>query len=345
MPNFADKKIVFLGTGAIGGSAGAWIASQHENTFLLSRGKTAEVLRANGMTTYRGDRPEQKATVKVKVIEDLEEVPDADVVLISVKLYDLDHVAQMVKEKLGDRPIIVGMQNGVENQKILPRYFSRVIYCLITYNAWVEAPGLIGYQRKGPLTLGTPDNLLQEEMQTLAALFSPVVETVVTQRLQDAAHCKLIINLGNSITTLIRRDFRDGNETGLFQKILAGTVYEGVRVVRAAGYRQERLKGTPSWSLLWAAAKLPQFMTQGSFRSNLKQFVLSSMGQDVLQRKSAETELEYLNGYLLSLAGRFKIDVPYNRVIYRLCKENFALPEFAPLDVSRVWEEIRREIG
>jgi ketopantoate reductase len=37
----------------------------------------------------------------------------------------------------------------------------------------------------------------------------------------------------------------------------------------------------------------------------MQKMVLGSMGQDVLQRKIAQTELEYLNGYCLSLADRY----------------------------------------
>jgi hypothetical protein len=42
-----NPKIVFLGTGAIGASAGAWVAAHHADTFLLSRGKTMILFRPN----------------------------------------------------------------------------------------------------------------------------------------------------------------------------------------------------------------------------------------------------------------------------------------------------------
>jgi len=342
MGDSKDLKIVFFGTGAIGGSVGAWVAAHHARTYLLSRGKMAEAIRTHGLTTYALDSPGRKEHAKVNVITDLNEVPDADVVVVGVKLYDLENAAQTVQGILGDRALIVGMQNGVENQTILPRYFSRVIYCLAAYNAWIDEPGTIGYQTRGPLILGTPDNRLQAEMGALAEIFNPAVETAITRRLGDAAHCKLAINLSNSVTTLLGLNFREISNLDLLQKVLAGTIYEGVQVIRAAGYREERLGGIPSWTTLWAAARLPQFLTRGTFRRNLKKMVVSSMGQDVLQRKSAETELEYLNGYLLGLAERFHRDAPYNRTIYRLCKENFSRADFQPLDVEMVWEEVTR---
>ena len=75
----------------------------------------------------------------------------------------------------------------------------------------------------------------------------------------------------------------------------------------------------------------------------MQKMVLNSMGQDVLQRKIAQTELEYLNGYFLSLPDRYGCRVPYNRAVYRLCKQHFIQTDFKSLDVKLVWEEIRQQ--
>jgi 2-dehydropantoate 2-reductase len=336
-------KVVFVGAGAIGGSLAAWIARYHEATWVLGRGAAIESLRSTGITTYPAHHPDQRDNIKVKIIDNLGALLDTDVVVLAVKLYDLDAAASLVKETLGDRPIVVGMQNGVENQVILPRYFSRSIYCVVAYNAWRDASGVIGYQQKGPLVLGTPDNRLQDEIRTVADIFSPGIQTIVTNHFQDAVYSKLIINLANSITTLVGLNYRPINDIGLFQAILSNMVYEGVQVLKAAGFREFHLAGIPSWTTLWAAARLPNFLTQRTFKKNMQKMVISSMGQDVLQHKSAQTELEYLNGYFISLADRYGCRVPYNRAVYRLCQQHFSQPDFKPLDVNLVWDEIRQQ--
>jgi 2-dehydropantoate 2-reductase len=338
-------KIVFYGAGAIGGSVAAWIAPHHTQTWLYSRADSRETLRTRGIITYPGNHLDQQEIVKIPVIDDLRQIPEVDIVIIGVKLYNLEEVAREISERIGDRAIVVGMQNGLENQKILPRYFSRVIYCIVAYNAWRDEPGVIGYQQKGPLILGTPDNSLQAELLSLAEIFNLGVKTIVTQRLQDAAHCKLVVNLSNSITTLVGLNYRPISDLGLFQRVLTNTLYEGVRVLRIAGYREIRLGGMPSWPIIWAVAHFPQRLTRRIFQNNLKKGVLSSMGQDVLQHRSTQTELEYLNGYFLTLADRYGCKVPYNRTIYRLCKQHFSQAGFEPLDIRLVWEEIQKEMG
>src|SRR5690606_10935867 len=138
------------------------------------------------ITLYQGDSKEETtANVRVKVIEDLSDLKQMDVVVIGVKNYSLESVARLIKDNTKDDVIIVSMANGIDNQSILPKYFSRVIYCIVSYNAWMDKPVVVGYQKRGPLVLGTPDNSLQTEMNAVAEIFGRGVETVVTDHLQD----------------------------------------------------------------------------------------------------------------------------------------------------------------
>lgn len=334
--------IVIFGAGPVGATAGGWLAaSGYPNVCFLDQGAVAEGMKGHGLTLYQGGA--EAATtqhIDARVIDDLAECPDAEVVVLAVKNYSLDTVAGIVKDHLGDRPLVVGLQNGVENQAILPRHFSRVVYGVVGYNAWMDAPGRVGYQKRGPLVIGTPDNTLMDEQARLAALFGRGVETVVTSHLGDVAHSKLVINLTNSVTTLVGHGLRPVAPVALLQRILSSVLWEGVRVVRAAGYGECKIGGMPSWSLLRASATLPQWLTRPLFKRNLAKMVVSSMAQDVIQRKAGDSELESINGYLVRLAEETGTAAPCNRAIYDLCKREFAKPGFTPLDVAEVWDYV-----
>ncbi len=336
-----DLKLVFLGAGVIGGSVGGWIAPFHRETYFLDVGPVAEAIRANGITTYPGDAPEQKQTVQARVIDDLSEVPDADVVVLGVKNYSLETVAGVVKDKLGDRPVIVGMQNGIANQRILPGYFSKVVYCVVSYNAWMDEPVVIGYQKKGPLHLGTPGGELSEELERISAVFNLGVETEVTDRIQDAIHSKIVLNLTNSLTTLLGLGVQPIPNRELFQKLLSNLLWEGILTMKAAGFRESKLGGMPSWTLLRLSAKLPRMITKKLFEKNVKKMVLSSMAQDVIVRKTRDTELDSINGYVIELADRHGVQVPYNKAIYDLSVREFAREGFQPLEAETIWEAVR----
>ena len=263
-----DPKVLFLGAGVIGGSVAGWIAPHHDNLFLLDQGETAAALKRDGITLYLGSEPDKRQQVRVNVVDSFEQAADADIIVLGVKNYSLDPVAKMLREKVGDRPVIVSMANGIINQEILPKYFSKVVYCVVSYNAWMDRPGVIGYQKKGPLIIGTPDNRLQEELRQVSELFNRGVETVITPHLQDAVHCKIVINLTNSVTTLVGHRFREISEPAAFQRILSALLWEGVEIVKAAGYRECKLGGMPSWVILWLGAKLPRAITKPMFNRN-----------------------------------------------------------------------------
>ena len=336
-----NPKIVFFGAGAIGGSVGGWVAAHHANTYFVDRGEVADAMRRQGICLYQQGQKDALQKVTVNVINSLSEASDADVVVLAVKNYSLDAVSRIVQEALGDRPMIVAMQNGVENQTILPRYFSKVIYCVVGYNAWIDDDRSIGYQKKGPLIFGTARGELQSEMQSVAAVFNKGVETVVVDHLGDAAYSKMIINLTNSLTTLVGHGFRPISDPALFQKLLTNLLLEGVQIAKAAGHHECKIGGMPPWSKIWMGARLPRFLTKGMFERNTRKMVISSMAQDVIQRGGHESELESINGEFLRLAEQHGVRSPFNGAIYALCKVRFAAPKFEPMDVIEVWAAVQ----
>jgi len=335
-----NMKIVFFGAGAIGQSVGGWIAQHYSNLFFVDRGDVAQTMKDKGVTLYEQNKKAEQHTVKLNVLDDISDIADADVIVLGVKNFSLDGVCKLIKEKTGDKPVIIAMQNGVANQEIVPKYFSKVIYCVIGYNAWFDEPGVLGYQKKGPLIFGTINNELQEEMKQIAAIFNKGVETIIVDHLQDAAHSKLIINLTNSVTTLTGLGFREISDMSIFQKLLTNLLYEGTKIARAAGYKECKIGGMPPWILMKLGATFPQVLTRGMFMASVKKMVISSMAQDIIQRGGKDSELESINGYFVKLAEKLGVDAPYNKAIYQICLREFARPEFKTLDVKDIWKEV-----
>lgn len=336
----AVERVLIVGAGAIGGSVAGWLAAGGVDVTVLARGEIAAAIRARGIALYDGGRPDERVAARVRVVEDPREVAGVEVVVFCVKNYSLAAAAGPVRAALGDRMLAVGLQNGVANQKVLGPLFPRSVYAVAAYNAWLDAPGVVGFQKKGPIVVGTPDNARPGDVARVAGILSRGVETAATDRFQDAAHCKIVVNLANSITTLAGHGVAPIDDMALFQRLLAGTLWEGVRVIRAAGYRECRLGGIPSWRLLWASSHLPPIVTRPLFAKNLKKMVMSSMAQDVLSRRSGRHELEELNGRIVALADRHGLPAPYNRAVLDLCRREFARPDFKPLSVKEIWARI-----
>lgn len=338
-------KVLVVGAGAIGASVAAWVAAQHREIYVTDVGQVQAALKAGAITTYQTDAPDAtRRTVRVQTIDRLAEVPDVDVVMLAVKNYNLAAVAQQVREQLGDRPIIVSMANGVDNQTILPKFFSKVIYCVVGYNAKRDSPVVVGYQKKGPLLLGTPDNSLQPELSRVCALLSLGCPTEVVSRLQDAVHTKIVMNLTNALDALVGHGYVPLSNFDAYQRLLSNTLWEGVKIVEAAGYREHRIAGMPSFLMLRLAVLTPRWITRPVFRRKLEAMVMSSMTQDVALRGAHDTELESLTGYITRLAQKVGVAAPYNQTIYRLGLERFH-PGFLPMRCEEVQNEVDRVIS
>jgi ketopantoate reductase len=234
------------------------------------------------------------------------------------------------------------MANGIDNQRMLPKFFSKVIYCVVGYNARRDEPVVVGFQRKGPLLIGTPDNTLGNELRLVRSILACGCPTEIVDRLQDAVHTKIVINLTNALDALIGRGARPLSNLAAYQQLLSQTLWEGVRVIRAAGYREHRIAGLPPFALLHLIATLPGWLTRPLFKRELRAMRMSSMTQDVVLRGDSDTELESLTGYIVRLAAEHGVPAPYNGAIYRLGREKFR-PGFEPLSCEEVLAAVERE--
>jgi len=188
-----DPKVLFVGAGVIGGSVAAWLAPFHRETYVLDRPDVAESIRKNGITTYPGGAKDRKETARPRVVDSLSDATDADVVVLRSRTTAWTASPGASREAMGDRPVVIGMQNGIANQRVLPKYFSKAIYCVVSYNAWMDSPGVIGYQKKGPLHLGTLKGELPAELKRVTEIFNLGVPTEATDRIQDAIHSKIVL--------------------------------------------------------------------------------------------------------------------------------------------------------
>jgi len=343
--NSDQKKVLLVGAGAVGACIASWVAPKYEQLYVLDRGEVLETIAAQGIYSYQQHDEQNKQHCDVKMVAAFEDCPVPDIILLCVKNYSLEGLSKAIisaygKEKLNDI-LVVGLQNGVDNQSILPRYFPKVIYGVISFNAWLDAPNIVGYQAKGPFIFGTPDNSLKEDVASLAGIFNLGVEAIASDHFQDAALCKMIINLTNSFTTLMGLGYLDVDDMSKFQTILSSLTYEGVQIVKASGHKECKVGDIPSWLLITASAKLPQFLTRKLFEKNVNKMVVSSMAQDIIQNGRTDNELAGINGHLLAMADQYGVDAPFNRAIYALCLKEFSKPNFKPIRVSEVWRRLQ----
>lgn len=337
-----EPRVVIVGAGAIGSSLAGWLAPKYANLSLLARGEALEAIRNRGLKCYLKGERSSASPIRLRAIGSLAEIPPPDILVITVKDYDLEATSRDLRAQLGDHePIVVGLQNGVLNQQILPRHFSKPVYGVACYNAWREGPGEVGHEPRGYVILGRPTNDLQAEVRTVAGILALGLNCVTTDRFQDAAHSKLVINLANALMTLLGPQRRP-ESFGLLAHMTVMLQFEGVRLLKAAGFHEHSLGHVPSWRTIRIAAMLPESVTTPLFRLTTKRIGLNSMSQDVFGGRTS-TELEALNGYMLDLARRTGFPTPINETIYEVARERFG-PGFRPISEQDLWSRIQQKV-
>lgn len=340
-------KVVVVGAGAIGCCVAAWLSPHVDSLHVLARGKTADALKNHGVKAFQYDAEENSSSVKIDVIESISEQPAPDLVIIAVKNYDLDEIAGTVKKHLKSSPIVVGLQNGMENQEILPRYFDKVVYGVIAFNAnRFEDRWRVGYKDRGPIIIGTPDNSLQDEIALVQETFSKGFACEPTDKLIDAVLCKMAVNLVNTVSTLLGYGIREIESMKIYKDIVANTVYEGVKVLKATGRQEVALGDMPTWKTLKMAVTLPGFITIPVFKKNMKKMRMSSMAQDVFSFDTAgRTEIDSLTGYFLEMGKEAGVPMPYNETVYELAKKAFSAPGFKGISEKEVLAAVKAREG
>ena len=335
------RPIVVYGAGAIGATVGGWLVAAGIPVTFVVRPARARILNDQGLWLYQLGNEAARRRIPVHAVSELSEVEDAETVVLAVKNYDLDQAAREIKAGLKRQPVIVALQNGIDNQSILPSYFSKVVYGVIQYNAWRDADNVFGFQVPGPVVLGVLDKSLVAERNELVDLFAKAFRCGTEERIADAARCKMLFNLAGSITTLVGLGVREIDDIGALRQSVSHVFYEAMQILMAAGVREVRLARGGNWMMIRAMRFLPGWVTNRSFRKKSENFRMSSMVQDVYVMRRGSTELESLNGYFVRLADSVGLDAPYNRALYRIAKDWLGQADRRPMDETDLWARLQ----
>jgi 2-dehydropantoate 2-reductase len=95
----ANPNFLFYGAGAIGSTLSGWLSEHYENVYVLARGENAEVMKSKGLTLYERDKAKSK-TIPIKIITNINNLKQVDIIVITVKNYDLEEVANDIYQMI-----------------------------------------------------------------------------------------------------------------------------------------------------------------------------------------------------------------------------------------------------
>jgi 2-dehydropantoate 2-reductase len=175
-------RIVIIGAGGVGGYFGARLIAAGEDVTFVARGAHLAALQSTGLRVEspKGDLHLQK----VKATGDVHAIGQADVVLLTVKMYDLESAAETLTPLVGPDTVVVTLQNGVEAVDIVSSQVGREhVAGGVAYVAAVIAePGLIRHTSLEALIFGELDG---RRSNRLVALETACQRAGVSARASD----------------------------------------------------------------------------------------------------------------------------------------------------------------
>ena len=288
-----------MGAGAVGGTFGALLEKEKNNTvFFTARGQHLEAVKRNGLSVQSG---KEKFTIKVNVSDnpgDFKSKPD--LILLTVKSFDTDSAIEQLKPVVFRKTQILSLQNGIENYPKLVNAFGekRVVRGFCGMNAEVLQPGVI-QGGQGYIFIGENIGEISARIQWLKSLFETSnIQCTVSQDIHQDVWRKFawncIFNIVSATTQLTVGKIVDDPEKIQLCKEL-------FKEISQVAKSQDVMLGPDKEKLIFDIA---------GDSGDIKPSTL----QDRLKGK--RMEYDAFTGALIRLADKHKIHIPINRALY-----------------------------
>ena len=305
-------RYLVFGTGAVGALVGGRLALAGFPVSFLARPGIAEAIQTRGLH-LTGDRT-------FGVVEDahalttLAEKERPDLILLTVKTYDLETATAEIEAAFADPPTIVSLLNGIGSEEILSSRIGaeRVIPATLTTAVQMIEPGVIQVTRRRGIGVGLG--------HALAAAFIDELKTAdfLVEAYPDGVRMKwskLLTNIvANASSAILGWDPSQVYAHPGTARIEIESLRETVRVMRSMGYSPQDLPGV-SVSLLARALSFPhQFIRPllGKIVSDGRGDKKPSLHYDIGRGKS---EVIRLNGAVVEAGSRLDTPTPANQLL------------------------------
>ena len=290
-------KIAVVGAGAVGCYFGGQLARGGHDVLLIGRPSHVDAIRANGL---RFESPTFDGVVPVRASTAIADAAFADVVLFCVKSADTASVGAELAPFLRPDTLVMSLQNGVDNAERLRGVIVHTqVAAVVVYVACEMAgPGHVLHHGRGELVM-EPAMRSAEVVTSFGAAFVP---TRVSVNVRGELWAKLILNCAyNAMSAITQTPYAGLLAVPSTRAVMRDIIDESLAVAHADGVD---VPGDLHVSVPALAEIVP-----GQY---------SSTAQDMARGKP--TEIDYLNGYVVSRGDALGVPAPVNRTLLTLVK-------------------------
>lgn len=298
-------KIAVVGAGAMGNLFSYFFQRAGYVPCLLEKhGERVDALRREGLTV---ETPSGNYHVSLPTVTtDAKRIGQVDLIVIAVKAYDTERAMKGALPLLGDKTVVLTLQNGLYNIERIARITgkNRVLGGTTAHGATQLSHTHIRHAGRGETIIGVlqGERVLQvNEVSTL--LNQSGIETGVTNDVNGTIWGKLLVNAAiNPLTALTRITNGEIIECSELVDVQRRVVDEVCTVAK---------KKKVAFHFSDPAAKVKEVCEATASNQ-------SSMLQDILNGK--RTEIDYINGAVVAEGTACGVSTPYNQVLTRLVK-------------------------
>ncbi len=311
-----QTKVLVYGAGSIGCYIGGALLNAGINCTLLARKTTKQNLECWGLRLTDYQQREIHLNWPINILTDTDDLPKADIVLLTVKCKDVEAAAKDLQGKIGDDTLVVCLQNGVGAKEIAARYLpqDRLLSGVVSFNVLNMGEGRFHRGNKGELVLESHPKLDLDlfNQDGMPARFSLDIESVLWG--------KLILNLNNSINALSGIPLLEELSQQGYRKILAASIIELLGLLKQKKIKPEALSDLPP-AISAYVLRLPNWLFLRIAKKVLQidPLARSSMWEDF--EKKRKTEIDYLNGAVVNLANQLGQKAPVSSRLIELVKK------------------------
>ena len=293
-------RIVIMGAGALGGYFGGRLAAAGNDVAFVARGAHLAAIQQHGLriTSALGDLHLRDAVATA----DPRTLGHADLVLIGVKLWDLEAAAEAVKPLVRPGTAVVAFQNGVSKDAVLSRVLGReaVIGGVAQIGVVIQEPGVIAHTgTMAKLIFGELDNSRSPRVEAfLAACTSAGIDAEISPDITRTTWEKFVFLVGmSSVTAAMRSRIGPIRANPQARSFLHDLMQEAVTVGRAQG------------------VPLPEDFAEQrmAFVDRLPAEMTASMQGDLA--RGNRLEAPWLAGAVVEMGARLGIPTPLNRAV------------------------------
>ena len=242
----------------------------------------------------------------------------AGLIVLAVKSVATRQAAAEIAAHAATNTIVLSLQNGISNVDILQQALPgrTILRGMVGFNvAWLA---------DGHLHRGTSGRLAVERHPLTDALATSLRGTPGGFDLPDDALSlawgKLLLNLNNAVNALSGRTLHAELSGRSYRRVLAASMREALEIMAAAGISPAKVGPLPP-ALLPRFVAMPDlvFNTIGLKLQKIDTHARSSMADDFAAGRP--TEIDFLNGEIVRLAGGIGRGAPVNAAIVELVRQ------------------------